>query len=357
MGLPLIQDLQHTYDNVANLTRWQDIGASEDFTYEYDDLDRLTKKKKTGGADVETFGYNEIGNITSKNGLGYTYGTPLRVHAVTSYNGVGYGYDSNGNMISAGGWAYSYDKENRMAKAALSGALKARFAYDGDGKRGKRVDDYGTIHYVGPHYERNVGTGRVIVDDVTKYYYGAKGMSRPIALWRGGALYYVCPDHPGSTLRIVGTQGSTQDDILRQHSLGRDQHADGQAVYGADAGRELLLDYRTIIWYTCSTREVSTMARELKRIKLPPESDLALLLKASTLSRKRLIVDTGEALYSVSVDTLDEMPKIPKAEDVARSKEGILKAAGRWKEIVDAEAFKAYIHERRRTSGRPSVRL
>ena len=50
-------------------------------------------------------------------------------------------------------------------------------------------------------------------------------------------------------------------------------------------------------------------------------------------------------------------PKAPEADEVARSREGILKAAGRWKNIVDAEALKAYIHERRRTSSRPHVRL
>jgi len=48
---------------------------------------------------------------------------------------------------------------------------------------------------------------------------------------------------------------------------------------------------------------------------------------------------------------------VPSPAEAVRSKEGILKAAGRWKEIVDAEAFNAYIYERRRTSSRPPVRL
>ncbi len=41
-------------------------------------------------------------------------------------------------------------------------------------------------------------------------------------------------------------------------------------------------------------------------------------------------------------------------EQIARSIAGILKAAGAWDDI-DAEAFKAYIRERRRTANRPSV--
>ncbi len=99
------------------------------------------------------------------------------------------------------------------------------------------------------------------------------------------------------------------------------------------------------------------MARDAKKIRLPPESDLALLLRDATRSGKLLLVDTGEAVYSVSVDVFDNAPRVPRPEEVSRSKEGIVKAAGRWKDIVDAEAFKAYIYERRRTSSRPPVRL
>jgi hypothetical protein len=48
--------------------------------------------------------------------------------------------------------------------------------------------------------------------------------------------------------------------------------------------------------------------------------------------------------------------KTPSPDDVARSKEGIRKAAGSWKGI-DTKAFKAYIKERRQTVNRPSVKL
>lgn len=43
-------------------------------------------------------------------------------------------------------------------------------------------------------------------------------------------------------------------------------------------------------------------------------------------------------------------------ERVARSIAGIRKAAGAWDD-VDAEEFKAYIRDRRRTANRPSVEL
>ncbi len=47
----------------------------------------------------------------------------------------------------------------------------------------------------------------------------------------------------------------------------------------------------------------------------------------------------------------------PSAEDAELSRQGIVKAAGGWEGLVDAEEFKAYIYERRRMPGRPSVRL
>lgn len=99
------------------------------------------------------------------------------------------------------------------------------------------------------------------------------------------------------------------------------------------------------------------MERELKKVNLPPESDLAHMLKEATRSGQLVVVDTGEALYSLSVDILDDRSRAPGAGDVASSIEGILKAAGGWKGIVDADEFKTYIHKRRRTSSRPSIRL
>jgi RHS repeat-associated protein len=215
-GLPTIQDLRHTYDNVGNLTQWQDMAASEDFTFEYDDLDRLTVKKITGGSNLETFTYTRIGNIdyrgTSTPNLPYTYGDPLHVHAVTSYNGTSYAYDNNGNMITAGNWSYVYDKEDRMVRAVLSGIVQARFTYDGDGKRAKRLDVNGTIHYVGGHYERNVGNGLDTTEKVSKYYYATLGSgSKLIAFRKSGTLYYLHSDHLGSSTRTTDASGNILD--------------------------------------------------------------------------------------------------------------------------------------------------
>ena len=89
------------------------------------------------------------------------------------------------------------------------------------------------------------------------------------------------------------------------------------------------------------------------RLTVPAESDLARTIKAASEDTGALVVDTGEALYRLSVDRIDR----PVREDrVAATIAGMRTAAGSWRDI-DAEAFKAYITERRHASTRPSVRL
>lgn len=100
-------------------------------------------------------------------------------------------------------------------------------------------------------------------------------------------------------------------------------------------------------------------------ITVAPDSELGANLRDAAKTGRTLIVDTGEAVYSLEIGTKAEGPdshvpsgldEPPSPEQVARSIEGIRKAAGSWKGLVDAEEFKAYIRERRRTKNRPPVR-
>ena len=94
------------------------------------------------------------------------------------------------------------------------------------------------------------------------------------------------------------------------------------------------------------------MSREPRKIKVEPDSELASLL-AEADAMPLLIEKDGE-LYRL--DRMNKKAKVPSPEEVTRSRAGILKAAGSWKDI-DTEAFKAYAYERRRTANRPSIRL
>jgi hypothetical protein len=91
------------------------------------------------------------------------------------------------------------------------------------------------------------------------------------------------------------------------------------------------------------------MANEpTKKITVPEGSSLAKLL-TDVGSRPILLEKNGE-LYRL--ERMENEKKMPSPEEITRSKDGILKAAGSWKQI-DTEAFKAYIADRRHTANRP----
>jgi hypothetical protein len=100
------------------------------------------------------------------------------------------------------------------------------------------------------------------------------------------------------------------------------------------------------------------MVKEVKNITvhIAPDSELALRLKEAHQEGAPLIIDTAEAIYHLSIGQTEPARHLPTAATTAQSEAGIRQAAGSWKD-VDVAAFKAYVAERRRTSGRPSVRL
>ncbi|HEX5414308.1 MAG TPA: RHS repeat-associated core domain-containing protein [Chloroflexota bacterium] len=231
---PLLVDRLTAYDPVGNPTKITDNVNSEVITYGYDDLDRLIS---VGAPLDESYQYLPIGNLNLKNDIGFTY-DPNHKHAVSSYNGTSYGYDANGNLTSRGNQTIKYDTENRPVRLDVDGTSSApgttiaRFAYDGDGTRRKRLDANGTIHYLGS-YERNVGTNQNQIDVTTKYYTATLGkVSRLIAFRKGGTLYYVGTDHLGGTIRVADATFVPLDQMR-------------YAAYGAsrDAGSNLNTDH------------------------------------------------------------------------------------------------------------------
>jgi hypothetical protein len=89
-----------------------------------------------------------------------------------------------------------------------------------------------------------------------------------------------------------------------------------------------------------------------KRIKVTGASDLAKLLRDA--AARPIVLEKNGELYRL--ERMEQEDTTLSSEDVARSRDGILKAAGSWKDI-DTDAFKAYISERRHTANRPSVKL
>jgi hypothetical protein len=104
------------------------------------------------------------------------------------------------------------------------------------------------------------------------------------------------------------------------------------------------------------------MATLTKRLRVPSDSELSRVLSEAAMTGAPVVVDTGEVVYTLDIGsarttaTAEPSHEKPSPDQVALSIDGIRKAAGSWRDI-DAEAFKAYIRERRRTSSRPPIIL
>jgi RHS repeat-associated protein len=111
---------------------------------------------------------------------------------------------------------------------------------DGDSVRRKRLDQNGTVHYPGRHYERNVGNGATTAELVTKHY---RALGRLIAVRRNGTLYWVGTDHLGSSIRVADATFAAVDQ-LRYLPFGG----------GRDSATNLPTDHR----YTSQIEDQST---------------------------------------------------------------------------------------------------
>ena len=213
----VIQDLSYAYDSVGNIKSITDHVHSADQLFEYDALNRLVEATgETYG--FKTYVYNEIGNMTQKDGVYYVYGEEgAGPHAVTSLSdGSSFEYDENGNMTRRleNGITneYVYDTENRLSQVMKNGANVARYEYDGDGGRTKKIV-YGaltsTTRFVGSIFENKDGEDR-------SYIYLSDHL---IAGIFGGTLVYYHNDHLGGVNVITDANGIKQE-LAEYHPFG-----------------------------------------------------------------------------------------------------------------------------------------
>ncbi|MDZ4241569.1 MAG: toxin TcdB middle/N-terminal domain-containing protein [Candidatus Omnitrophota bacterium] len=238
----IIQDLQYTYDGVGNIMEITDAVHTASQTFAYDALNRLTAA--TGdGYGSKNYQYDEIGNIIQKDGLTYTYGqNGAGPHAVTSLSdGSVFQYDANGNMTvrQQGGvmTEYLYDAENRLAEVRRDSELVAKFEYDGDGGRTKKIlYDNGALTkefvFVGGLYEETDGAG-------TNYIY--LGDQR-VAAVKGGEESFYHGDHLGGT-NVVTDWGGVIKEVVEYSPYGEfsrhDDYSAGQSVEHYFTGQRL----------------------------------------------------------------------------------------------------------------------
>jgi RHS repeat-associated protein len=164
----------------------------------------------------------------------YAYDNADQLTSVTTpgQGATSYSYDASGNVTSKGsGTSFSWNATNQLVSAQQNGVTQSS-TYTGDGLRLSRHDSSTstTTYFVWDV----AGTGQVIDDGASQYLYGPGGLLSRVV---NGATYYYLTDALGSTLAIVDSHGSLQQDYVyyvyggvtqQQGSLGSEFQFAGQ---------------------------------------------------------------------------------------------------------------------------------
>ena len=205
-GATVLADFQYQLNATNNISQMVDSSGTHNYTY--DALDRLTAATHPNQTN-ESYTYEDVGNrVASHQGSTYTYQPYNRL--VTA-NGSTFGYDTNGNLISktdgSGSWTYTYDFENRLKQAALSGGVTVNYAYDALGRRVQRSSSSGAlVKYVhdGDEVVRELDNTLAVT---TEYLNGLNVDEKLRHTSSGTPVYYVL-DHLGSTRAWTDSSGN-----------------------------------------------------------------------------------------------------------------------------------------------------
>ena len=189
------------------------------FKYEYDSLYELNKVTYPNvtpfNAEVDSWTYDAIGNrlTNTVNGVtaNYTYqkigSNPNNWQRLTSDGTNSYTYDANGNTATKTGLTFGWSADDRMA--SISGSATAGYVYDYQGRRSSKTVSGAASGYFYDGLNLVQEQGATPAD----YLFGP-GIDEPLAMSRGGQVYYYEPDALGSVAEVTNTSGAVQDSYL-----------------------------------------------------------------------------------------------------------------------------------------------
>jgi RHS repeat-associated protein len=192
----------YTYGPVGNRLSAQDGNGSAAYTYS--SIYRLTEESIARGqtAGSLAYGLDPVGNrlsltsgITAITSQAFTYTPNDRIMADS--------YDTNGNLLAAGGNTYAYDSQNRLTSF---NAGAATFVYDGDGNRVAKTSGGVTTQYLVDD-ANPTGLAQVAEEVVNgavtrRYVYGLGRISQTQA---AGTSYYGYDAHGDVRTLMDGT--------------------------------------------------------------------------------------------------------------------------------------------------------
>ena len=176
-------------------------------------MDRLTSTSHPLLATPQAFAYDAVGNRTT-GGMVVNAGNQLTADATHSYQ-----YDDNGNLIrktllATGNFMqYTYDAENRLTKVEDFAAgnptaiATSTYRYDGLGRRIEKVANGQTKRYIydGEDILLEYDGANVLQ---ARYTHGP-GIDEPIAVTKGGSMFFYHQDGLGTVTDLTDSAGAT----------------------------------------------------------------------------------------------------------------------------------------------------
>ena len=154
----------------------------------------------------EDYSYDGVGNRLNGSGLNYTYsaGNRMLTRDINKYS-----YDSNGNTISktdaSGVTSYQFDFENRLIKAVMPNNTVAQYKYDALGRRIEKNVNGVIKKYLYDGY--NILAEYDASGNQTARYTQNLAIDDPLAMVRGGSVYYYHKDALGSITAMTNALG------------------------------------------------------------------------------------------------------------------------------------------------------
>jgi len=164
-------------------------------------------------AEVDSWTYDAIGNrltnTVNSTTQTYTYqkigSNPLNWQRLLSDGTNSYTYWENGTTNTRTGYTFGWDFELRMT--SISGT--SSYAYDYQGRRSKRTVGSATNTYLYDGLNLIQEGGGTSAD-----YMVGPGIDEPLAMSRGGQIYYYAVDGLGSATAVTNASGTVQNSYL-----------------------------------------------------------------------------------------------------------------------------------------------
>jgi RHS repeat-associated protein len=132
-----------------------------------------------------------------------------RLVVIAGSQQAAYTYDRNGNVVSNATLSFDYDEENRIIRVYKDGAVIARYAYDGQGRRVKKVVGNKSLYY---HYDlygnliEESGPGGAALRD---YIYQEGERIAMQSYDSNPGTYFFLNDHLGAPRKLIDPSGLT----------------------------------------------------------------------------------------------------------------------------------------------------